>query len=484
MIRSALASPALLRNAAVVFVIVLAFFYASPSPQSSLVVIGGLLIAMLVVKEPMIGLVIVVVGMARLREGNFESFFSFIPGIKVAFITIMPTDLVLALTFVLSIHRLVKRGRRPAFLTPILILYLAVFLSNLVGMLTGQVTVDSFMSGFRNYLLGYFVYLAGLGAVDSRKKLYVVIATLLVLVTSGMVLQFLQLTGTYEEAPTAGVFTSVAGRPVQYTRTGVGYLLLFASMLCISQVVEGKKIAIFLLFGVLASASLLLTLVRQAMIMLATGLAAFLTVGSKSSRARATSGVLLILTILFAVLSGLSPQFQDVLGDDAVKTILDRGSMVMSGSSDPTIRGRLDQVPAIIETWLSAPFPLLGYGYSGPTGPGMAVDLGFWNTLLLLGPVGLVAVAVLWVKVALVAIRTAESVPRSVERASIVGGFSFWVAALAGYLMGLDFFTNPALEVPLAMLVIERAGIIGETQPRVGANGSAPIYGAGLSRSR
>ncbi len=134
---------------------------------------------------PIVGVMLLIVGFAG--KGEIVYFLGFLPSYQVPFIgTIYPTDIILSFTLLVSWRALAHRGERPRFLVPLAYLFGIAIVSNLNGMIAGDVTYRSFLNGFRNYQMVYFVYLASVGVLDSRKKLHLVFTTMMLMVLYGI----------------------------------------------------------------------------------------------------------------------------------------------------------------------------------------------------------------------------------------------------------------------------------------------------------
>jgi hypothetical protein len=45
------------------------------------------------------------------------------------------------------------------------------------------------------------------------------------------------------------------------------------------------------------------------------------------------------------------------------------------------------------------------------------------------------------------------------ERGYLLGALGLWVGTFFGYCLGHDFYTNPTVEIPIAMAIIDRIGV-------------------------
>ena len=419
---------------------------------ATLVVVGY--VGVLILRWPMAGLVLLIVGFAGTRENIY--YLGFLPSYRFPLIgTIYATDVCLAFTFLAGVRALAWRGEKPLFLKSLLILFGCALISNLNGMIAGDVAMWSFRRGFRNYLMYYTIYLAAVGVVDTRRKLHVLVAVPIILVVYGVWAQFGQLSGPASSLSGGWGFTDVAGRPVIYSRPGgVIFLVMLVGFLSLGPLVEGRRVPLFLLVGTTALASLLLALVRQIYIMLLAGGLAFLFPLSGGRAQRIVKMGLAILAVVVLLLA-ISPLMEATLGDTALATIVDRGAMILLGTKDPTIGSRSVQFWVQLRVWLMAPNPLLGYGFFAEK-EGAIGETGFPNTLVLLGLFGLLAILNLWRNVASTAFHLCQALDKSIERGYVLGTFAFWCAILVGYALTQNFFLYPCIEVPLAMTFVDR----------------------------
>ena len=407
---------------------------------------------------PIVGVMLLIVGFAGKR--GLVHFLGFLPSHQVPFIgTIYPTDIILSFTLLASWRSLAHRGERPRFLVPLAYLFGIAIVSNLNGMIAGDVTYRSVLRGFRNYQMVYFVYLASVGVLDSRKKLHLVFMTMMLMVLYGIVWRQLPVLRSTPQFYQQGII-EISGRPVVYSRTGVDWLSLLAALVCLAQVVEGSRRGVFVLLTLATGTSLLFTLVRTGFVMLAIGT---LTIGllvvlmNTSGYIRRTLNMVLAAVALVLFLVAVSPVVQTGLGDTAINTILDRASTILAGTSEPNVAGRLDIAASQARVWLSAPNPLLGYGFSASLyEEGLNYDTGVWNTMVLLGPLGVLTVVILWWTVMVAGCRLYRLLSPSLERGYVLGAVAFWTTLVVAYLFGLDFFTYPTIEIPLVMIFLDR----------------------------
>jgi len=411
-------------------------------------------VGVVILRWPMVGLVLVLVSLAGQRENVY--YLGFLPHYTLPVIgRINAWDVFLLFTFVAGVRRWIQREEKPLFWRALLILFLCALASNLPGLLVGDVTWRSMVRGFRNYLLGYTIYLAAVGIVDTPKKLCLIVSVMVCLMVYGLAVQFRQLSGP-EPDPTIVAVTNVAGRTVLYSRpSGVLYFLLPLGFLALGALAEGRCVPLYALIAAGVLSAIGLSLVRQTYVMVVAGTLALL-LPRAVGRGRRVVFLLIGAAGALLLLRLVSPMVQSTLGDSALSTIVDRGEMILQGTQDATIGSRFNAIPHQFRLWLASPNPILGYGFFAGYKLFAFADTGFPSTLVLVGALGLLAVLNLWRDVAVRALEALRRMGPSLERGFLLGAFGVWCAFLVGYALTQPFFLYPCTEIPLAMLFIDR----------------------------
>jgi O-antigen ligase len=352
-------------------------------------------------------------------------------------------DIILLSLTIVSCYRLIRRRERPDFLKQIIILIGLTFISVVFGILMGTTNLDIGLGGVR-ILFSYSFYLVLVEVMKTPKRIRIVVGILFSIALTAVTIQFWELLSGqrlnfgYTHSNYYGQFVSLDiqseqaaylwNRAVEYL-----FLVLFLSL---GSVFEGRHLRLFLPASIAALAAFAAMLVRQWQIYIIVGVVAMLFILFLAGRIRAILGTIVAFMVLGISIYISIPFFSPI-------TIwLNRMQTVSDPFQQSTFLIRLELFKKGIEYFQAA--PIFGYGLSPKFNELFNSDLGFINTLLLFGIVGIVAVIILIRSVFLRSYYFWKHMPPSLERGWMLGIIGLWVAIVFGYLFATDFFTRAA----------------------------------------
>jgi hypothetical protein len=336
------------------------------------------------------------------------------------------------------------------------------------------------------YYSMYFVIVAG---VDSRKKLDGWVNFLLMIMALASCLQIAEaivghhlwggLGSAYNYAAGTGR-TTTGGYSFLYLWNRAPLISFLAVTLVIGVILETRPVRLrYLLLAGLGIASVLIAFVRQWFVYLSIGLVGALL----AQRTGRTRGVLLTIVVAVFVtitLLASSPLLQASFGPSPVNAWLARASTIIRFEDEANHQSRVDTMTAQWDSFLESPG--LGHGQTADfIRQATSSDVGVTNVLVELGLVGLACVGYLWGSALVTAFRLRRRRLDDRSTGYLVGIIGFWVAVLAGFLYGSDYFTGRQgiWVVVIVLALLDRIKAL--ASPAQGLHGAAVLIGSGDS---
>lgn len=392
-------------------------------------------------------------------QGDLSQGIRPLPGIYISI-----EDMAVIFLFTVGVIRLYRTGERLLFLRPLLFFGGVVGLSIAFSLVSGLTDLDTVKNGIR-VLSGYALYVGLAGSIDSVRNLQWVlrliygIAVLSVGIQifeaiSGyrLTLEFLSGRG-YEHLMT----TLADGRVVNYIWNRSTYWLLICFFFGLAGVLwTGKR-----RFFALASVSMLgfiIAMVRQWFGYVALAIIILLSLYSiqrrhlKGTVRKGTIRFLIWAGLLIALLIFLSPRIPLF---PLVNTFFARMNDIAHFQEQNHYFVRTDIQR---EQWgFTLESPVFGHGPGARQGfIGVNSDVGYSNTLIQFGLLGLFAVSIMIWSFFRRGYHLLSSLTTREGQAYAAGLLATWAAIAAAYCFGQDSFTMGAINVGLVMALLDR----------------------------
>ena len=372
-----------------------------------------------------------------------------IPGFRVT-----ARDALLGMLFLVAVDRLIKRGERPVFLRPMLLLGAAIALSTVLGMVAGTADIRNGTNSFRA-LMPYFIYFVLVGVIDTRDKLGPVLGLTFFILAFSVGIQVgqalgLRLPGGWGTR----LATDLGGRSIPYLWNRNAPNLLLSLFLASGCIMEGQRTKRYLPLALLGLLGFALAVVRQWFIFVGVGMVVMMSLYS-GRRILRTGFVTALVGIVLVLSLGLISVFslrQDV--GSWLEIIWLRLMSTMNAPAEASFVGRIEIWQVQLELLRQA--PVFGFGLGTVWNSVLSTDVGMVNSLLLVGIAGFPAVLWLIGAMAHHGLRLWRGLPPSVERGYAAGLLATLAAMVVGYAFSQDFFTFIPLIVAMVMALIDR----------------------------
>ena len=455
--------------------------YAAQSPQrvrSTGLLVGTLFAFALIYRYPLPALVLLLwmySGMPiQPRLPSFQ-----VPGFQIT-----ARDALLGMLFLVAVDRLIKRGERPVFLRPLLLLGTAVALSTALGMVAGTADIRNGTNSFRA-LMPYFVYFILVGVIDTRDKLRPVLGLVFFVLAFSVGIQVGDAMGLRVPAGWGiRLVTTLGDRSIPYLWNRNTHNLLLGLLLGSGCIMEGQRTKRYLPLVLLGLLGFAIAMVRQWFIFVGVGMLVMISL--YSGRRILRTGVIIALVGIVLVLSltliSVFSLRQDV--DSWLEIVQLRLMSALSAPAEANYVGRIDKTQ--VQWALFREAPIFGYGLGTVWNSTLSTDLGVTNSLLLVGLAGFPAILWLIGAMSRHGFRLWRCLPPSVERGYAAGLLATLAALVVGYSFSQDFFTRNPMIVAMEMALIDRllalhprppASSTGETSTRgLSSTPSARLY--------
>lgn len=367
------------------------------------------------------------------------------------------SDALLSALLALSFLRLIRRRVRPLFLTPMVLLAVLVAVVLGGGIALGTTNLDVGLGAART-MFAYAFYFVLVATMDTPTRVRAVIGMVFGIVLVAVAMQAWE--AAVGQRLTLGLVESdyfrqtfyidVQGRAVPYLWARAGGYLPVALFLSLGCALDGQRVKLFLPLAIVALAGLFFALVRQWFVYTALGFCAILVLQTLAGRVRLVWGSMTAIASLLIVAVLAIPWFTPLA------ILAARLQSIITFRREVNYLVRIDTLVIQLEHFRQS--PLLGHGLSPRYLRLYSADVGFTNTLLLFGIVGLVAVIVLIVTVSVETYSQWRRMPASIERGLMLGLMGLLVMMVAGYAFGFDWFTsaNGVWLVALVMAIVDR----------------------------
>ena len=395
-----------------------------------------------------------------------------LPSFQVPGFQITARDALLGMLFLVAADRLIKRGERPVFLRPLLLLGTAVALSTALGMVAGTADIRNGTNSFRA-LMPYFVYFILVGVIDTRDKLRPVLGLVFFVLAFSVAIQVGDALGL--RLPRGWGTRRVTGLgnlsiPYLWNRNTQNLLLgLFLALGCIMEGQRAKRYLLLVLLGLLGFA---IAVVRQWFIFVGMGMLVMtiLYSGRRILRTGAVTALVGIVLVFSLSLISVFSLRQDV--DSWLEIVQLRLMGALNAPAEASFMGRIDVFRARLALFREA--PIFGYGLGTVWNSILSTDVGVINSLLLVGIAGFPTI--LWLIGAMFChgLRLWRCLPPSVERGYAAGLLATLAVLVVGYSFSQDFFTFAPMIVAMEMALIDRLLAL-HPRPPASSTGQAPM---------
>jgi hypothetical protein len=383
-------------------------------------------------------------GVFGVRSGDDLPFVQF-GGVR---LTVRDALLILCLT--IAIWQLVRRGERPVYTVPLLVVVGAISVAFLLGVVL-DADVKPALNGLRP-LFAYALYPIIVAAVNSPRKLKLLIASIFVVALVAVVVQLMEaahgspfpflappLIGNAQAA--AGL--SVGGRGVPYIWNRAIWDLFVALLLAVGCVVEGRALWTHTPIVVACAVGFIIMLARSWYIFVAAGVVAVLLVQVGWRQRLRSLGLLgMGMVVIAAVTTVVGGLVSASYGGSLLGVWQTRALTLLSFQGDSSYVQRVSELQLQWQAVLGS--PLLGYGLSSEGQQLILLgnlDTGAVNTVLSFGFIGTASFLLLSMYAIVAATRLARGLDRSWQRGYALGVVGIWVGVLVGYGFNYDMFT-------------------------------------------
>jgi len=415
-------------------------------------VLAGVLVVLLIYQKPEIGIALAII--------SSTTYLGFIPWELLPSVSLpggmdlRVVDGILMVFFLTGALRLARRKEYPIFLKPFLLFGLVVLASLLLSWANNSLSFGPALGTIRD-VFAYSFYFALVGHIDKEKDLrFLMQIVFFVLVSSAIFQAYEIIMGKkivifndpmmVRNYRLMTSYLTLQGRKIPYIWNRAVTYSFLALFLAIGGLTSGvlrgrKKIAYLVLAGV-GVLVFILQLTRGWYFYIGCGMIAII-LFRRTNRLRFV-WILVGAFLVLVVLGGLMNYFLESGQMGVFWRFVNRFetiSGVFSGT-DRTFYSRVDILKDQLLMFRKS--PLYGYGFTTTFLQARNSDIGFANTLLRFGIVGVLFVLYLikqfWQKV----LTLWRRLPPSIYRGYVLGLMGMWTGMIVGYSFNWDFFTG------------------------------------------
>lgn len=362
-------------------------------------------------------------------------------------------DAVFMLVFVVGVDRLMRRGERPVFMGALILVFLAVAVSWLIGTIAGTTDVPSGLNGLRN-LEPYLMYFGACGIVDSRSRLQALAGFTYFSIIVAVPYQVWQaFSGVGAHLNTV----SVGGVTVPYVGLGLAPYVLLGACMAWAALIVNRWQTRHVLFVALALVGVAIQISRQWYLYALIGLLIVLLLAKTPARPRNPFLLLALAFVVLLLVSVANTLLASQFGGSLFEVMAARGSDLIRPTSSTTFLGRVATNRQMWEIFTTAPVFGVGPGQTFDRYAFFFNDVGFLNTLVRYGAFGFIAVLGL---IGSVLVEARQLLAMKHDRAShfyALGTLGALGALLLGYSFAADYIMLYPAGFVLALTILDRA---------------------------
>ena len=367
------------------------------------------------------------------------------------------TDALIVLMAAIGFVELVRRHEGPVFWKPLALLFGCVVLSWIVGTLNGTTDFHRGLNELR-YLEPYALYFGGVGIVGSRTRLSMLKYFCFAAIVLSVARQLWQISsGTFSRETT--VELGNAATQVPYVRLALLEFVLIGTVIAFLLLLSRGFRPWLLALEAVALAGIVVQLSRQWLGFTAIALLTAITIRRPRKQWQVIAVGVLIAASVVALVPVLQSAIAPEYGGSVLGVVSSRfGEIPEQGLQAQSAMGRFITNREMWQIFKAEPVFGLGPGQSFEDSGFFFTDVGFLNTLVRYGIVGLAAVFVLIGSVVVQARRTIRRVADDELEAYAIASIAVLLGFVAGYAFTQDFFTLYPTGVVMAMILVDRAG--------------------------